>query len=86
MKRFFFGFIWFIVFRLLIGGIFGVGAAMQVDNVPGIDPQKLGYDASMHVQEKYNLLFLVGSLVFAIAGTRSGILPGTKKAKTKGES
>jgi hypothetical protein len=86
MKRFIFGFIWFIIFRLLIGGIFGVAASLQVDNVPGTNPQKLGYDASMHVQEKYNIWFLLASLGLAITGTRSGVLPGTKKPKADNES
>jgi hypothetical protein len=85
MRRFLMGVVWFFVFRLLIGGIFGVGAALQVNNVPGTNPQQLGYDASMHVQTKYNWVFLLVSLGLAIEGARRGILPGTKINKVDTE-
>ena len=86
MRRILMGIVWFFVLRLIIGGIFGIGAALQVHNVPGTDPQKLGYDASMHIQQRYGWLFWLVSLGLAVYGTRSGMLPGTQKPQSTSSS
>jgi hypothetical protein len=86
MRRILMGIVWYFVLRLIIGGVFGIGAALQVDNVPGTDPQKLGYDASMHIQQRYGWLFVFVSLGLAVYGTKTGLLPGTKKPNSAASS
>ena len=97
MRRFFFGFLWFLVFNfggLAIGGaIVGASAGQHAAETNVNRPKNfsqgyaVGYDAGQVAGEefghKYWGIFLLGSLILAVGGSVLGILPGTKRKEPK---
>ena len=84
MRRFLFGFLWFIV--LTIGGFVGVGAVIGALAAARVEPLEgfgRGYEAGRSAGEdfgrKYGALIPLGAIVISIGGSALGILPGTKR-------
>lgn len=81
MKRVLMGSVWFVV--LYIGSCMAIG--MGVGIVAGTqDPshaQEAGKVATQKALQPYLPYLLGGSLVLAIAGTATELLPGTRKRK-----
>ena len=82
IKRTIFGLIWFFVIFIIsysIGGYFYIkttGIAISGGFQAGLEAGRAVRDA---YQEAYIMYFVIGSLILAILGTGTGILPGTKK-------
>ena len=91
MKRFAFGFVWFVVLSLagFIGGgaIAGVIAGSKV-NAAGFSEgyakgERVGHAAGAEFGRKYGGIVLLGALAVSIVGTATGVLPGTKKKSSE---
>lgn len=86
MRCLFFGFIWFILFSILL--IFVAGAFAGNSVAEPTHPQTAAeilatsQAAGEDFGAKYGGLLILGALVLSVAGTALGILPGTKR-KTK---
>jgi hypothetical protein len=80
MKRIVFGVVWFLV---LFFGILFVGSAV-VGGIAGSRTQGqqqgaiVGERAGRAFGEKYGTMILLGSLLIAVAGSATGVLPGTR--------
>jgi hypothetical protein len=97
MKRIIFGIIWFIVFwfgTLIIGsiiyGLAGHGSELvnQSMNAANSDEaydagNKIGHAAGLEFSQKYGRIIRFSSLLLAVAGALTGVLPGTKPPKKK---
>ncbi len=81
MKRILLGCVWFVVIYLVVSAIGGgIVGAMAGSGTGGFEEgYGAGSQAGQEFGEKWGTLILVGSLLIAIAGTATGILPGTKK-------
>lgn len=83
MKKIFLGIVWFLVIwigSLAIGGaIVGSLTASKADTVE--QAQQLSYQAGQQFGIKYGGIIFISALVLTIAGTVTGVLPGTKTAK-----
>lgn len=87
MKRYVFGVIWFIVFSfggLFLGGAIVGGIAGAQVEAGGISEaaakgHQAGHAAGAEFGRKYSGLIFLGALVLAVAGTATGVLPGTRK-------
>jgi hypothetical protein len=83
MKRVLMGIVWFIVLYLgvlIIGGAI-VGALAGAGQPNPQQAAQAGRLAGNDFGQTYGALILIGSLLVAIAGSVTGILPGTKKKK-----
>jgi hypothetical protein len=78
LKKILFGLVWFVVIFLasyIVGGIIYVNVN-EIDTSGGI---KTAIETGRAFRAAYLSYFIVGSLILAIIGTITGILPGTKK-------
>ena len=88
MKKIFMGVAWFIVFYLIICTAAGVIIGSKAPEDLRIKGFKEGYNyqPAEEFSKKYGGLILLSSLILAIIGTASGILPGTKKVPDDSEN
>jgi UPF0716 family protein affecting phage T7 exclusion len=86
IKKLVFGLMWFVVIFIIsysIGGYIYIkttGIAMSGGFQAGLEAGRAVRDA---YQEAYIIYFVIGSLIIAILGTITNILPGTKKPHAK---
>lgn len=78
IKKILFGLIWFVVIFLVSYAVTGV---IFVFLTAGAETNQVKYEAAQVFKDNYMLFFLAGSLILAILGTITGILPGTKKKR-----
>ena len=91
MKRIFFGIVWFVIISLgcLIGGGAIAGAIAGSEVTAGsvqegyAKGQQVGQVAGAEFGRKYSGLIFLGALVASIAGTATGVLPGTKRKSSE---
>ena len=76
IKRLLFGLIWFVV--VFVVSYVGTGLILVLV-VLGSEPNQIKYEAAQTFRNTYMVFFIVGSLILAILGTATGMLPGTKK-------
>lgn len=85
MKRVAMGFVWFLVFCFGISPIFApLFVAISAHDEQGASAQQSPpdtYEVSKKASKKFAPFIVLGSIVLAVAGTASGVLPGTKRRK-----
>ena len=81
MRRFLMGIVWFFVLLFVITLAFTLPASMTAKWEPGMSAEQAGYDAGRRVQRKYGFLFVLAAVGLSVAGTYTGILPGTRKGR-----
>lgn len=80
IRRFIFGIVWFIVFINLYYILAGTALGMKLFGADprAIDPEAIRAALETFIQ-KYGNLSLLGPYVFAVVGTLTGFLPGTRR-------
>jgi len=76
IKKIVFGLMWCVV--IFIVSYVGTGIILVL-LVLGPETNQVKYEAAQAFKNNYIIFFLAGSLILAILGTVTGILPGTKK-------
>jgi len=76
IKKIIFGLIWFVV--IFIVSYVGTGVILLL-LILAPEANQVKYEAAQAFKDAYMLFFLAGSLILAILGTITGILPGTKR-------
>lgn len=71
---------WFVIIFLVSYIVMGV---IFVFLTAGTEANQVKYEAAMSFRNTYIVFFFIGSLILAILGTLTGILPGTKKPRAK---
>jgi hypothetical protein len=80
IKKIIFGLMWFVVIFIL--SYVGTGIILVL-LVLGPETNQVKYEAAQTFRNTYIVFFGIGSLILAILGTVTGILPGTKKKTGK---
>jgi len=75
IKKLIFGLIWFLI--IFIVSYLATGVIVVLLTV-GIGSNQAIYEAAHAFRNSYLIFFAIGSLILAVAGTVTGILPGTK--------
>jgi heme/copper-type cytochrome/quinol oxidase subunit 2 len=83
IKKITFGFMWFVIIFLVV---YVVTGATFVFFIVDAETNQVRYEAAQTFRNTYMVFFAIGSLILAILGTVSGILPGTKKKPQKKSS
>jgi UPF0716 family protein affecting phage T7 exclusion len=78
IKKIIFGIIWFVVIFVLSYSIGGI-VYMKAAGVATTGGFQAGLEAGRAFREAYRIYFFIGSLILAVIGTVTGILPGTKR-------
>ena len=92
LKRILLGIVWFLVLwivsRMLIGAVIGgmAGAHLPQGGSGGVSEgyqqgYAAGQTAALQFFQQYGLLIMLGALALAVAGTLTGFLPGTGRAR-----
>jgi cytochrome b subunit of formate dehydrogenase len=76
IKKLIFGLMWFVV--IFIVTYVGTGLILVL-LVLGPETNQIKYEAAQMFRNTYMIFFIIGSLILAILGTITGLLPGTKK-------
>jgi ABC-type Fe3+ transport system permease subunit len=76
IKKIIFGLMWFLIIFMV--SYVGTGVVLLLV-ILGPETNQVKYEAARAFKDAYMLFFLAGSLILAIFGTVTGILPGTKK-------
>jgi predicted membrane protein len=79
IKRVLFGLMWFVI--IFTVSYLGTGVIVIFSTASSGTYQAM-YDAAQAFRNTYIIFFAIGSLVLAVAGTVTGILPGTKSKKS----
>lgn len=74
------GLMWFVVIFLVI---YVVTGATFVLFIVDVETNQARYEAAQAFRNTYIVFFIIGSLILAVLGTITGILPGTKKPRVK---
>ena len=85
MKKFFLGFVWFIVIYFGVIIAFGTYAAFAGGADGTLNPEnaaEAGRVAGERVVEEYGLIIFLIAFLAAVIGTVKGFLPGTKSKPT----
>jgi hypothetical protein len=99
MRRFFFGFVWLLVFFfgeiILAGAIIGIPAANHARETAATQPKTLsegyalgasaGHAAGYEFGKKYGTFVLWIPLILAVGGSVLGVLPGTKPKRHRAD-
>ena len=76
IKKVLLGLIWFLI--IFIVSYVGTGVILLL-LILAPETNQIKYEAAQTFRNTYMVFFIVGSLILAILGTATGILPGTKK-------
>jgi len=68
--------VWFLI--IFIVSYVGTGVILLL-LILAPETNQVKYEAAQAFKDAYMIFFLAGSLILAILGTATGILPGTKK-------
>jgi len=74
IKKLIVGLMWFVIIFIVIYGVMGIPFVLLT---PGTNQAKR--EAALAFRDAYIVFFAIGSLILAIVGTVTGVLPGTKK-------
>jgi len=75
-KKLLFGLMWFVIIFMvsyLATGILVVFPTVDIRSKQAI------HEATLAFRNTYVIFFIIGSLILAVAGTVTGVLPGTKR-------
>ncbi len=75
LKKLIFGLIWFVIIFMV--SYLGTGIVVVFLSVD-IRSNEAIYEAARAFRNNYIIFFAIGSLILTIAGTVTGVLPGTK--------
>ena len=78
IKKVLFGLMWFVIIFMvsyLATGVFVVLLTADITSNRAL------YDGAQAFRNAYIIFFAIGSLILAVVGTVTGILPGTKRKK-----
>jgi uncharacterized metal-binding protein len=78
IKKIIFGLMWFLIIFMV--SYVGTGVVLLLI-ILGPETNQVKYEAAQSFKDAYMLFFLAGSLILAILGSATGILPGTKKKR-----
>jgi hypothetical protein len=76
IKKLFFGFMWFVIIFIVSYTTTGVIFLLFV---AGAETNQAKYEAAQTFRNTYMVFFAIGSLILAVLGSVTGILPGTRK-------
>ena len=76
IKKVLWGLIWFLI--IFIVSYVGTGVILLL-LILAPETNQIKYEVAQTFRNTYMVFFIVGSLILAILGTATGILPGTKK-------
>jgi hypothetical protein len=76
IKKVLFGLMWFVIIFMV--SYLTTGAVVVFSTVD-IGSNRAIYEAAQAFRNTYMIFFAIGSLILTIAGTVSGVLPGTKR-------
>jgi ABC-type Fe3+ transport system permease subunit len=79
IKRVLLGLMWFVIIFMVSYLATGV---IVVFRTADITSNQTVYDAAQAFRNTYIIFFAIGSLILAVVGTVTGILPGTKSKKS----
>jgi hypothetical protein len=75
IKKVLFGLMWFVIIFMVS---YLTTGALVVFSFVDIRSNRAIYEAAQAFRNTYMIFFAIGSLILTIAGTVSGVLPGTK--------
>ena len=78
VKKIIFGLMWFLI--IFIVSYVGTGVVLLL-LILAPETNQVKYEAAQAFKDAYMLFFLAGSLILAILGSATGILPGTRKKR-----
>lgn len=76
IKKVILGLMWFLL--IFIVSYVGSGVILLL-LILAPETNQIKYETAQMFRNTYMIFFIIGSLIFAILGTITGILPGTKK-------
>jgi hypothetical protein len=76
IKKLILGLMWFVI--IFIMSYVGTGVIFLLV-ILASETNQVKYEAAQMFRDTYMIFFIIGSLILAILGTATGILPGTKK-------
>jgi heme/copper-type cytochrome/quinol oxidase subunit 2 len=76
MKKLLFGLMWFVIIFMVSYLATGVTVVLLAG---GIESNQAMYEAAQAFRNTYMIFFVIGSLILTVAGTVTGVLPGTKR-------
>jgi Na+-driven multidrug efflux pump len=74
MKKLIFGLMWFVIIFMVSYLATGVTVVLLTGG-----PLQAKYEAAQAFRQQYMIFFAIGSLILTVAGTVTGVLPGTKR-------
>ena len=80
IKKLIFGLMWFLI--IFIVSYVGTGIVLLL-LILAPETNQTKYEAAQMFRNTYLIFFIIGSLILAILGTVTDILPGTKKPHAK---
>ena len=79
IKRVLFGLMWFVIIFMVSYLATGV---IVLFHTADIRSNQAIYEAAQAFRNTYIIFFAIGSLILAVIGTASGVLPGTKRKES----
>ncbi|MCJ7547130.1 MAG: hypothetical protein MUP30_09970 [Deltaproteobacteria bacterium] len=76
IKKALFGLMWFVIIFMV--SYLGTGVIVVFPTIGTWSNQAI-YEATHAFRNTYIIFFAIGSLILAVAGTVTGVLPGTKR-------
>ena len=76
IKKILFGLMWFVIIFMV--SYLGTGVIVVFPTISTWSKQAV-YEATHTFRQQYILFFAIGSFILTLAGTVTGVLPGTKK-------
>lgn len=83
IKKLIFGLMWFVV--IFIVSYVGTGVILLL-LILAPETNQIKYEAAQMFRNTYMIFFIIGSLILAILGSATSILPGTKTKPQKKSS
>jgi hypothetical protein len=79
IKKVLFGLMWFMIIFMV--SYLATGVTVMLPTISKGSNQAI-YEAAQAFRNTYIIFFAIGSLILAVAGTVTGVLPGTKRKES----